>query len=316
MHHGPGLVVVTSLLAAGLVAAYSHGLGLAYPQLRSHLTRVGPESRARLLCFVAGLPWMLALETLLLTFLPSFITIPNLIEDHCLPHSHHPHLCLRHGLWAPSWQAWTLLAALGLAGGALCLRWLHRILAGQRQIRTLLRFGKTTENFHLLPSPRILAFSAGLLRPCTVMSSGALSSLEERDLKVVLIHEAAHAQRRDALRLVLGEALLMAVPDRLRRMLIEDLALACEESCDRAALPHAGGPERMAEILMRVQRLGMVSPKGLPGVTGSQLSLRVRALLEESYPPSRTWIWATPLLLLLATPVHHSAETLLHILIP
>lgn len=317
--HAPGLLVVTTLLAGGLVATSSQGLGLGYPHIRKHLGRLVPEDRARLMSLLAGLPWILAFGTLFLAFLPSFITIPGLIEDHCLPHDHHPHLCLRHGLWAPSGQAWIILAAIGLAGAAFWARFLHRMVEGQRQVRTLLRFAKEAGEFHLLPSTKVMAFSAGLLRPRTLLTSAVMSSLNREDLKVLLAHETAHARRRDALRLVVAEALLMAAPRRVRNILLEDLSLACEEACDRSALPQAGSPERMAEVLLRVQRLGMVAPAGLPGATGSQLPLRVRALLEAQYQPGPAWmriLWLSPLLLLLADPVHHAAETLLGFLNP
>lgn len=317
--HAPGLLVVTALLAGGLVAVGSQGLGITYPRIRGAIGRLAPETRAHVLSLLAGLPWLLAFGILFLTFLPSFITIPGLIQDHCLPHDHHPHLCLRHGLWAPSGQAWMILAVLGAAGGTFWLRFLRRLMEGQRQVRTLLRLAKKAGDFHLLPSGKALAFSAGLLRPRTLLSSMVMASLDAADLKVLLAHETAHARRRDALRLVIAEAMLMAVPRRMRRMLLDDLSLACEEACDRAALPQAGCPERMAEVLLRVQRLGMVTPAGQPGAAGSQLHLRVRALLGDPYPPSPTWtrlLWFSPLLLLLADPVHHAAETLLGLLNP
>ncbi len=312
--HAPGLLVVTTLLAGGLIASGSQGLGLAYVPFRKSLMRVAPEQRALRLSLLAALPWILAFGILFLVFLPSLITIPGLVEDHCLPHDHHPHLCLRHGLWAPSGEAWGILAVLGVAGGAFWVRFLRRLIEGQGQVRTLLRFAKEAGGFHLLPSPRAMAFSAGLLRPRTLLTSAVLASLDTGDLKVLLAHETAHARRRDALRMVVAEALLMAVPRRVRRTLLEDLALACEESCDRAALPQAGSPERMAEVLLRVQRLGMTAPMGVPGASGSQLSLRIHALLDQPYPTAPAWmriLWFSPALLLLADPIHHAAETLL-----
>ncbi len=317
--HAPGLLVVTALLVGGLVAVASQGLGITFPRLRGAIGRLAPEGRAQVLSLLAGLPWLLAFGTLVLTFLPSFITIPGLIQDHCLPHDHHPHLCLRHGLWAPSGQAWVILAVLGVAGSAFWFRFLRRLVEGQRQVRTLLRLAKEVGAFHLLPSHKALAFSAGLLRPRTLLSSMVMASLEDDDLKVLLAHETAHARRRDALRLVVAEAMAMAMPRGIRRMLLDDLSLACEESCDRAALPQAGCPERMAEVLLRVQRLGMATPAGQLGATGSQLPLRVRALLGDPYPPipaGMRLLWFSPLLLLLADPVHHAAETLLGFLNP
>jgi hypothetical protein len=317
--HAPGLLVVTSLLAGGLVAAGSMGLGLAYPRLRGPLGRIHPEPRARVLSVLAGLPWLLAAGILVLAFLPSLVTIPGLLEDHCLPHDHHAHLCLRHGLWAPSGEAWGILAVLGLAGASFWFRFTARLLEGRRQVRTLLRLARETQGFHLLPSRKALAFSVGLLHPRTLLSSAVVTALDEADLKVVLAHETAHAQRRDALRLVVAEALLVAVPRRIRRTLLDDLSLACEEACDREALPQAGCAERMAEVLLRAQRLGLAAPAGLLGATGSQLSLRVHALLGGPYPASRSWkrlLWLSPVLLLVADPIHHAAETLLGLLNP
>lgn len=315
--HAPGLFMATALLTGGVVAAVGQGLRMAYPGLRRTLGRVAPEGRARLLSLLAGLPWFLAFGVLFLAFLPSFITIPGLIEDHCLPHDHHPHLCLRHGLWILSAQAWMVLAALGIAGGAFWFRFLRRLLDAQRQIRTLLRLAEEAGGFHLLPSGQALAFSAGLLHPRTLLSSRVMGALDGDDLKVLLAHETAHARRRDALRMVVAEAMLMAVPRRIRRVLLDDLSLACEEACDRAALPQAGGPERVVEVLLRVQRLGMTAPAGQPGAAGSQLPLRIRALLGSPYPAAPAWgrlLWVSPLLLLLADPVHHAAETLLGLL--
>lgn len=312
--HAPGLIVVTSLLTGGLIAVGSLGLGLVYPRLRGPLGRLAPEDRARILSVLAGLPWLFVAGILALAFLPSLVTIPGLIEDHCLPHDHHAHLCLRHGLWAPSGQAWLLLAALGLAGAGFWFRFLRRFLEGRRQVRTLLRLARATGSFHLLPSRKALAFSVGLLKPRTLLSSAVVTALDDADLQVVLAHESAHAQRRDALRLVVAEALLMAVPRRIRRTLLDDMSLACEEACDRQAVPEAGCPARMAEVLLRAHRLGLAAPAGVLGATGSQLSLRVHALLGAPYPASPPWrwlLWFSPLLLLVADPVHHLAESLL-----
>jgi len=315
----PGLLFVTLLLASGLVALASQGLGLAYPYLRGPLHRVAPERRARLLSGLAASPWLLALGTLVLTFMPSFIGIPGLMQDHCLPHDHHPHLCLSHGSWAHSNHAWMWLALMGMASLIFGVKFLHRLRAAHQRVQTLLRLAKEKSGVHQFPNPQPLAFSAGLFRPRTLLSSGAVAALHPSDLQVVLAHEQAHANRRDQLRRVVAEAMLMAVPHPFRSMLLADLSLACEEACDRAALPVAGSAENMAEVLLRVQRLSMAVPDGLPGASGSHLSLRIRALLAPCAPSPATWsrwLWCAPLLLLLADPVHHAAETLLGLVNP
>ncbi len=316
--HAPGLVLACSLLVGGLVALSSLGGGMLYPAVRERIERLAPEDRALLLKLMAALPWLLAVGALLLALLPSFVTVPGWIEDHCLPHEHHPHLCLVHGIWAPSGLAWVIAGALALAGGTFWARLIYRLYHGHRQVRMLLRLARQSGSYHVLPSGRFLAFSAGLWRPRTLLTTKVLDHLEEGDLAVVLAHESAHAQRRDALQQVLIEALLVAVPRQARSILLGDFSLACEEACDRLAAADIGSPQRVAEVLLKVQRLGVTAPAGVPGATGSQLLHRVQALLNEPYPPHPSWVrglWLSPLLLLLADPVHHFAETLLGLLV-
>jgi beta-lactamase regulating signal transducer with metallopeptidase domain len=55
------------------------------------------------------------------------------------------------------------------------------------------------------------AFCAGLLRPRTCISTGALAVLDDAALAAVLTHEAHHARRRDPLRLAVGRVLSRAL---------------------------------------------------------------------------------------------------------
>jgi hypothetical protein len=317
--HTPGLLLASGFLVGTVVTATSQAVGWAYPGLRSHLERFAPEDRSLLLRFLALLPWVLALGIVILAFLPSFITIPGWIEDHCLPHEHHPHLCMRHGVWMPSGPLWVSLGAFAVLGLVLWIRLLHRTLRSQQIVQTLMRVSQRRGTVQVIPTRHILAFSAGLLHPQTVISKGVLEKLDASELEVVLAHEEAHAKRKDALWRVLLEALLLGLPRANRSLLLEDYTLACEEACDRKSFSQTVTPGRVAEVLLRMQRLGcIVQPEGMPGVTGAHLIHRVKALLGDPYPPRPKWmrlVWITPMALLLVEPVHHAAESLLGLIL-
>lgn len=315
--HAPGLLLASALMVGAIVVAGSQITGMAYPMVRSRIDRLAPEDRTQMLGFLAVLPWLLAFGALLLAFLPSFVHIPGWIEDHCLPHDHHPHLCLVHGCWMPSGPLWGCVGALGLLGAIMWARLVHRVLQAHRMVLGLMRLSRVQGSLRVLPSPRAMAFTAGLLRPKTVISNAVLEGLGADELRVVIAHEEAHASRHDALWRVILEALLLGMPRTRRAILLEDYSLASEEVCDRRAISTEATPDRVAEVLLRMQRLGCLHPEGVPGATGSHLVRRVKALLDNPYPPRPLWmkaIWISPVLLVLADPVHHAAESMLGLL--
>lgn len=311
---GLGLFFVSALLGVGIVSLGSLGLGFAYPVMRSKIQALAPEERAARLTLLGLFPWVSALVILALAFLPSFVSIPGWIQDHCLPHDHHPHLCWTHGKWAISTRLWILLGLLAIAGSAFWVGLARRVFEGQKRVRMLLALARKSGDAHILPTPRVLAFSAGFFKPRTLLSDRLVQHLEKEELNVVLSHEAAHGHRKDALRKVLLEALLLAVPLRLRADILSDFSLACEEICDRKAVAASGSPERVASVLLKIQRLHASAMLGMPGATSSHVAHRVQAILSEPYPACSgwmKWLWLSPLLLLLADPIHHLAETLL-----
>lgn len=312
--HEPGLLLASTLLGGAVVVGVSRVTGWAYPLMRLRLDRLAPEDRAQVQAGLALLPWIAAITLLLLAFLPSFVTIPGWIEDHCGPHDHHPHLCLNHGFWMPSGPLWVSVGLLLLVGLAMWGRLVLRVVRSHRMVHGLMHVSRAQGAVQVLADPRPMAFSAGLLHPTTVVSEAVVRRLAPLDLRVILDHEAAHAQRRDALWRVVLEALLLGAGAKARTRLLEDFTLATEEACDRRAIREGVGADRVAEVLIRMQRLGCHPVEGVPAATGSHLERRVRALLGEPYPQRPGWmkaVWLAPLIVLGADPIHHAAETLL-----
>lgn len=130
--------------------------------------------------------------------------------------------------WGPVLGAWSQLSAWQYAGTGLGLFALGGVLtlavrsgalarSGSRAVARLPRASLPPEVRRLarragvrrvtgLDGADCTAFCAGLLRPTVYVTSGAVRALNPHELEAVLVHEAAHARRRDPLRRLLLRA--------------------------------------------------------------------------------------------------------------
>jgi membrane-associated protease RseP (regulator of RpoE activity) len=206
---------------------------------------------------------------------------------------------------APASVAWPgrlLLAlfALYALGGCLLLgRWLLGHVALARLLRqaeaapeaTVRLFGELAPGCRarLLLSRRVrVPFSAGLLRPVLVLPA-ALANAPAATLRWVLLHEAAHLARRDALGgLLFGLAQALFFPLPWFWWLRRQVRLCQEYLADAAAVAAGARPADYAEFL-----LGWTAapppPAAATGVSGpeSDLFRRVVMLLQSPFPVER-----------------------------
>lgn len=141
-------------------------------------------------------------------------------------------------LWA-QWGLWSL--ALILLAGLLVIG-THSALSGARALfktrrvvlsaaRTITekswRVGLSSERLVVLDGPGTFAFTVGLFRPVTVLSTDLIHRLDTRELEAVVAHESAHVAGRDNLVLLMARTIarsLWFLPGvglahrRLRRM--------------------------------------------------------------------------------------------------
>ena len=106
----------------------------------------------------------------------------------------------------------------------------------------------------------------------------------------------------------------------LRRRLLGDLSLACEQACDAEAARSIGDRLRVAEAILGAERLvsRCSESRAVCAFGGSKVPERVERLLDED-PAHRVetgagWAWlaaAAVVALALADPLHHLAEHLL-----
>lgn len=256
-------------------------LALLYPTVRRPLTDCNPGSRARLLTALASLPASLGLLSTLLLYLPATRGLG--VATHC-------HEGIGCGTHAPAVSGGALelllpLLALGIVAAAL-LRVVPPLLRQVRQARQLTIMARLDRNegHAVVEAEETFALTVGLLRPRIILSSGLLRQLNAVQLRSLLLHEKAHAERHDALRQWLTA---LAAPSLLGgpgRPLQQDLYTACEQACDQQAAMGVGDPLDVADSLLKTQRSANTAAARSPSSAESALDARVAALLRPPRP--------------------------------
>jgi beta-lactamase regulating signal transducer with metallopeptidase domain len=167
------------------------------------------------------------------------------------------------------------MAPLGYAAGALLSLWGASVLATLlgRSLRDLVllarlqqrlnRMARNAEIFvagqparvRVLPDTAGAAFTLGLFRPRIYITRGLLDALDSRELQAVVLHEAAHARRRDPLRcwlVRLGASSLWCprAPGLARRF-----AVISELQADEAVMRSTGDERPLLGALLKADAL-------------------------------------------------------------
>lgn len=124
---------------------------------------------------------------------------------------------------------------------------------GDERLQRIISGVNITHRVWLVPSEAKLAFTAGLWRPSIFVSRALVLTLSDRQLEAVLLHEEHHAQRRDPLRLMAGQALsaiLCFLP--VLRNLHDYYCIAKEVAADAVAVQKQGTRTHLASALCKV----------------------------------------------------------------
>lgn len=288
-------------------------LALLYPAVRRPLTDCNPGSRARLLTALASLPASLGLLSTLLLYLPATRGLG--VATHC-------HEGIGCGTHAPAVSGGALefllpLLALGIIGAAL-VRLLPPLLRQSRQAHQLTRMAvlDPSGGHAVVDAEETFALTVGLVHPRIIISSGLVRQLNAPQLRSVLLHERAHAERHDSLRQWLAALLAPSSLSGPGRPLQQDLYTACEQACDRQAAMAVGDPLEVAESLLKTQRSAQAGPKRPASPVDSALAARVAALIRPPRPerlPGPVLVMGVAATALIAALIgldllHHGAE--------
>lgn len=136
-----------------------------------------------------------------------------------------------------------------------------------------------------LATPVPLAFCAGLLRPRICLSMGLLDTLNDKELKSVLLHEAYHCRRYDPLRSLLADVLAATLFFLPAVAEWRDMFLTSTEcAADRYAIQYGGRPAlagAMYKLFTHPQAIRLSS--AMSGVVGfSATQARLVQLLDDA----------------------------------
>jgi hypothetical protein len=320
---------VLGMLQLALLATLIFALGSAffcavfYPMWARRAHEREPAGRARALFAWAAAPALTSFLLVLLCLLPSALGALGLAHDHCPLHDdHHVHLCFVHlPVTAGTLAGWLVIAAgagwcsLAVARPMVSLFRAHRLARALRGVSTRGPGGAA-----LIGTRRRLSVTLGVFRPEIFVSSSLAVDLDPELFAVVLEHERAHVRRRDPLRKLAAAILAHAHLPGTRACILRDLALACEQASDEEAAKRVGDRLRVAEAILRVERMLATPPwlgSAASSFEGSNVPARVDSLLAEP-EAARRCPWARPLMglltvavLALAGPIHHLTETVL-----
>ena len=266
-------------------------LRITFPFFNPILKRQHPATRANNLLLIIILPILMAFTVISLALFPSVLQLLGLGSDHCLGHIEgHIHFCLIHRP-APieSWLVW-------MPGLFFLLLLLSTAFGIARDIWASIQFQKTLENyidipnvhgFVLLDAQTPLALTCGLFKQTPYISSALLNRLSDEERGILLAHEHAHGRRKDALKKLIVRNFIQAHLPVFRGKLMSRFNLACEQACDLAAVDKNRSPNKVAGLLLKIEKIygqHLILPDALAAnilsPAESDLPERVYALLN------------------------------------
>lgn len=274
------IAVTAALFALFLLASLVALLGNHF--LRA-MERARPAARVFGIAILACAPVGLAVLTGVGVGLFPNAAPFDLIAHHChiIVGAHGDHESVRISTIAA--LATLLISALVL----LRLVWATSIqLTETSDIRSL-RAGSTISecsSFRVLETDASWAFVLGLVRPTIYLSRGLRAALTDEECEIVLAHETAHLKRHDLIIRFVCAVMTAFLPEAQRMTLMDALVLAQEEACD-GATANRFSPIRIAETLLKVERLRSEPTPGACAAcfSCSPLESRVKALLHPDY---------------------------------
>ena len=273
------VTLLSSILLCWLMLWLFFGMltTLIYPALRSTLHNIDPAQAST--CILAWLA-IAPCAALLATYIVYSPDIAQwLVTGHC-----HADGCRIHGpqstlaiVPAALLAAWTLYRIVD------CL--LRQWLPARRLCAQLSQFGEDGQDFITLASAQPMAFTLGWLAPKVFISAGMQHACSAEDIDCILLHEAAHRQRRDNLRLLMARILSAPLPGLWPVRALDDLKLNCEKACDLHAAAKLSR-ETVAGALVRVAKVQQhAAPAASLAFVGNLTEQRIIALLDEPQAP-------------------------------
>lgn len=257
-----GSLVQFALLAGFILAVTLSVLVWACERpLRALIVRQGYGQRVRILWWLLATPALVGIGyAVVAVSLPSALGDSTLLASACSAHSgNFWHVCV----WHPSedgQNVWLWSAIALLAGYAIWLmvRAAVGVWRARQVLLTMLRLSrrsKLVDRLHVVDVEQPMAFACGIGRGHVLLSQSLLDRLDATQLRVVLAHEQAHLEHRDAFWRLTAVLLSGILLPGTRRRLLREYELALEQRSDFAAAASVGCQIAVAETLVSVEKI-------------------------------------------------------------
>jgi Zn-dependent protease with chaperone function len=211
-----------------------------------------------------------------------------------------------------SWHGFALFMAAGFIS-LLAVTKTYRILKHtntMHQLGTLAgeqrEYSQDGHVIYVLSSDIPTVFTSGLLAPSIYITTALQKQVNQRELDIIIKHEAAHARAHDPFFKVFFMILCSFFPNKISQLLMQQFILLTEQMADSEVTRHHDHLD-VAQTLVKVARLQHQLPSHCNGrqlsyFGNEQISQRVHELLcPLAQTPLRAWCFA--LLLLVMTPL-------------
>ena len=244
------------------------------------------------------------------------------LDDHCLMHPGHPHLCLSHMLLSPPGGGlfWAVLGLASLSAARGCWRAGRLLRATQRWVAGASPSPTAGRQVFRVAGSLPIAFTAGLWFPRLYWTQSAMELLRDMEREIVLTHEEEHQRRRDPLRVLLLEWRRAWLPGG--EQLLRHWERKAEIECDQACLRRGFDPSRVASTILKLHKAVIHQERRTLSLAYARhdhrgLRLRIEALFEGAesglgmVPVGAVLVLLSTLLVSRVDQAHHLLETAL-----
>ena len=251
---------------------------------RKPLLNYEVNSRLRVLWCAVTIPWLASILAVVLLIYPDLL----LLQDSQLAtfvHWHHT-----HAFYAYSWHG-ASLAAFSVFCVALFVSRILKILKIHAQLNHLNYFVSSSSQVDgcvLVVSDTPQAFTTGLFRSRSYITSGLEQQLTAQEIDIVRQHELAHAQHRDPLRKYVFTLMAAFYPATLQKYFNNTFALSLEQLADQTVLKNGKDKILIASTILKVGRLqNQHLRNNIPSLdecrfSSHPLTLRIHYLLADN----------------------------------
>ena len=240
-----------NLLTVGVLAFIVGNIlvSLIFWKIKDKLKDYAISSRKSFLWLFVLTPWFVAFS-IMLFFSPLVQAGSGFVWLTGLAHWHHPNV-----FYFLSWHSFSLVIFI-VFGCYIFTRKMMVLYKNTDQVKLLRSLGtKENEQVYIIDSPIPTAFTSGLIKPSSFISTGLIEQMSAEDIEIITQHELAHAHYSDPLKKWLFSFFAAYYVNNIRHFLISMMSLSMEQDADSFCVKNQQSPQNVATTLIKFTKL-------------------------------------------------------------